>query len=57
MVVKVAGMCCVIRIGALSVTESRRETSFVNACGPPVDDPISRMRGGMTENGRSWNSL
>ena len=44
---KVAGMCCVIRIGALSVTASSRDTSRVSACGPPVEAPISSTRGGI----------
>ena len=57
MVVKVAGMCWVIRIGALSVTASSREISRVSACGPPVEAPISSTRGGIAENGRSVNWL
>ena len=56
MVVKVAGMCWVIRTGALSVTASSRDTSLVSACGPPVEAPISSTRGGIGENGRSLNS-
>ena len=40
-------MCCVIRIGALSVTASSRDTSLVSACGPPVEAPISSTRGGI----------
>jgi hypothetical protein len=47
MVVKVAGMCCVISTGALSVTASSRATSLVSACGPPVDAPISSTRGAL----------
>jgi hypothetical protein len=57
MVVKVAGICWVIRIGALSLTASSRDTSRFSACGPPVDAPISSTRGAAAENGRSLKSL
>src|SRR5262249_27371482 len=44
-VVKVGGMCWVIRIGARSITGPISPTMAVNACGPPVDDPITSAHG------------
>ena len=50
--VNVMGMCCVIRIGALSTIGSSRPISRCSACGPPVDAPINSTRGVVSENGR-----
>src|SRR4051812_30454244 len=57
MVVKVGGICCVIRTGALSKTGAIRATRLVSACGPPVDEPIVRTRGATVENARSLMSV
>ena len=44
-VVKVGGMCWVIRIGARSMRSRNCRMSVVSACGPPVEDPISSAWG------------
>jgi len=51
--VKVGGMCWVISTGAWSMTACRLLTTRLSACGPPVDEPISSTRGGITGNGRN----
>ena len=53
MVVKVGGMCCVISTGARSMTPPICATMVLSACGPPVDAPISRMRGDVKGGARS----
>ena len=51
-VVKVGGMCCVIKTGARSIAAGSFSISAVSACGPPVEEPIKRTRGVVSENGR-----
>jgi len=42
-VVKVGGMCCVIRIGCF--TAPNPANSVNSACGPPVEEPIAMISG------------
>ena len=51
--VKVGGMCWVIRTGARSNTGPSCGISALSACGPPVEAPISSTRGAAIANGRS----
>ena len=51
MVVKVAGMCWVIRTGRGRSRRRARRPAF-NACGPPVEAPISSTRGGIRPKAR-----
>src|SRR5262245_13379218 len=55
MVVKVGGMCWVMSTGKRSITEPSPVTSVINACGPPVEDPIRSTFGACAENER-WTS-
>ena len=52
-VVKVGGMCCVIKTGARSIAAGSFSIKAVSACGPPVEDPISKARGVIGANGRN----
>ncbi len=44
-------MCCVISTGTRGSRPRWLEMTVVSACGPPVDEPISRTRGGTAGNG------
>ena len=46
-------MCCVIRIGTRCRTLPISAISPLSACGPPVDEPISRTRGATVGIGRN----
>src|SRR5207244_3730654 len=47
MVVKVGGMCCTTRTGAWSMTPLTWPSRALSACGPPVEQPTRRTRGGL----------
>ena len=46
-------MCCVIKTGARSIAAGSFSINAVSACGPPVEEPISKARGMIGENGRN----
>src|SRR6185436_4440926 len=48
-------MCWVISTGKRSITGPMSATSDINACGPPVDDPISSTFGASMPNARRVN--
>ena len=48
MAVKVAGICCVIKIGTLGAF-LKPAKNFISACGPPVDEPINKTFGARME--------
>ena len=52
-VVNIGGMCWVISTGTASMMVPIRVTIALSACGPPVEEPISKTRGNSAENGRS----
>ena len=51
--VKVGGMCCVISTGTFNCGAMAVITA-TRACGPPVDDPMTRICGGNKAGLRSW---